>query len=278
MLLKQQTIKNDIQYRGEGLHSGLPVTMVLKPAPENTGIVFIRTDLPGKPQVKASIENVTNTMRATTLECGEAKVFTVEHVLAAFYGMQVDNCYVELDSVEPPIADGSAAVFVKLLQEAGIVEQEAPRTVYHVSGAYGAYEDDKFITIKPYDGLRVTFTSINSHPLLGTQYADFEVTPESFEKEIAPARTIGFTKEIEQLQAMGLAKGGNTDNVIVYDETKCLSVLRFDDELVRHKILDVLGDLFLLGPITGHIIAVKSSHALNSKLAKEVLKEQKGGL
>ena len=271
--MKQQTISKAITYSGNGLHSGLPVHMRIVPSEVNTGITFVRTDLPGAPSVKADIRNVTNTMRATTLEDGEAKVFTVEHILAAFYGMAIDNCIIELDSPEPPIADGGAATFVALIKEAGIVEQEAERYVHVLQGSYSIYEEDKFITIRPYDGFRVTFTSMNSHPMLGTQHADFEINPDVFEREIAPARTIGFTKEIEQLQAMGLAKGGSTDNVIVYDDTTCLSELKFPDELVRHKILDILGDLFLVGHLKGHIIAVKSSHNLNSRLSREILKE-----
>ena len=271
--MKQQTISQAISYEGAGLHSGLPVQMRILPSEPNTGITFVRTDLPGTPSVKADIRNVTNTMRATTLEDGEAKVFTVEHILAAFYGMAIDNCIIELNSPEPPIADGGSATFVKLIKEAGIIEQEADRQVYVVKKSHGIYEEDKFIIIRPYDGFRVTFTSINSHPMLGTQHADYEINPDVFATEIAPARTIGFTKEIEQLQAMGLAKGGSTENVIVYDDTTCLSELNFPDELVRHKILDILGDLFLVGHLKGHIIAVKSSHNLNSRLSREILKE-----
>lgn len=271
--MKQQTISQAISYEGAGLHSGLPVQMRILPSEPNTGITFVRTDLPGTPSVKADIRNVTNTMRATTLEEGEAKVFTVEHILAAFYGMAIDNCIIELNSPEPPIADGGSATFVQLIKEAGIIEQEADRQVYVVKKSRGIYEEDKFIIIRPYDGFRVTFTSINSHPMLGTQHADYEINPDVFAAEIAPARTIGFTKEIEQLQAMGLAKGGSTENVIVYDDTTCLSELNFPDELVRHKILDILGDLFLVGHLKGHIIAVKSSHNLNSRLSREILKE-----
>ena len=269
--MKQQTISKAITYSGNGLHSGLPVHMRIVPSEVNTGITFVRTDLPGTPSVKADIRNVTNTMRATTLEDGEAKVFTVEHILAAFYGMAIDNCIIELNSPEPPIADGGSATFVQLIKEAGIVEQDADRRVYTVKQSHGIYEEDKFIVIRPYDGFRVTFTSINSHPMLGTQHADYEINPDVFATEIAPARTIGFT--IEQLQAMGLAKGGSTENVIVYDDTTCLSELNFPDELVRHKILDILGDLFLVGHLKGHIIAVKSSHNLNSRLSREILKE-----
>ena len=271
--MKQQTISKAISYEGAGLHSGLPVQMRILPSEPNTGITFVRTDLPGTPSVKADIRNVTNTMRATTLEDGEAKVFTVEHILAAFYGMAIDNCVIELNSPEPPIADGGSSTFVQLIKDAGIVEQEVDRHVYVVKESHGIYEEDKFIIIRPYDGFRVTFTSINSHPMLGTQHADYEINPDVFSTEIAPARTIGFTKEIKQLQAMGLAKGGSTENVIVYDDTTCLSELNFPDELVRHKILDILGDLFLVGHLKGHIIAVKSSHNLNSRLSREILKE-----
>lgn len=273
MILHQKTLKKEIQYKGAGLHSGAPVTMVFKPAPENTGIVFVRTDLEGHPSVKADIDNVTNTMRQTTLECGDAKVFTVEHVMAAMNAMNVDNCYIEMDSPEPPVADGASHVFVGLIKQVGLVEQEAERYIHRVQKVHSIYDGDRFITLLPYDGLRITFTSINSHPMLGTQYADFEITPESFEREISPARTIGFLKELEQLREMGLAKGGNLENALVYDDTKCLSVPKFDNELVRHKMLDILGDLYLVGPIKGHIIAVKSSHELNSKLSHSLVKE-----
>ena len=266
----QQTIKQAVSYKGIGLHSGEPVTMVFKPAPENTGIVFVRSDLEGRPSVKAHIDNVTNTMRATTLEQGEAKVFTVEHVLAAFSAMNIDNCFIEMDSPEPPVGDGSS---VDLILQAEIVEQQAERQVYKVKHSHTIYDGDRFILIVPYDGYRVTFTSINPHPLLGTQQCDFDVTPEYFEEHIASARTIGFVKEIEQLKSMGLAKGGSTDNALVYDDTTCLSIPRFDDELVRHKALDVIGDMYLLGPIEGHIIALKSSHELNSRLAHSIMDE-----
>lgn len=269
----QQTIKQAVSYQGIGLHSGEPVTMVFKPAPDNTGIVFVRTDIEGMPSVRAHIDNVTNTMRATTLENGDAKVFTVEHVLAAFSAMNIDNCYIEMDSPEPPVGDGSSAVFVGLILQAGIQEQNSLRQVYKVKKSHTIYDGHRFILIVPYDGYRVTFTSVNPHPLLGTQQCDFDVTPEYFKENISAARTIGFVKELEQLQAMGLAKGGNTDNALVYDDETCLSVPRFDDELVRHKALDVIGDLYLLGPIEGHVIALKSSHELNSCLARSIMEE-----
>ncbi len=268
MTHKQKTLGKEVSYQGMGLHSGLPVNMTMKPAPVDTGIVFVRMDLEGQPSVKASIENVTNTMRATTLENGAAKVFTVEHVLSSLYALQIDNCIIEMDSVEPPIADGSGEVFASLILDAGIVSQEKERASFKVKEARAVYDGDRYVVILPYDGLRISFTSVNSHPLLGVQTADFEITPDVYMKEIAGARTIGFMHEVEALKAMGLAKGGNLENCIVYDDEKCLSVLRFDDELVRHKVLDVLGDISLIGPIEGHIIAMKSSHELNAKLSR----------
>lgn len=269
----QQTIGSEITYKGNGLHSGVPVTMTLKPAPINTGVVFVRTDIENKPSVHAHISNVTNTMRQTTLENGEAKVCTVEHVLSALYSMKIDNCYVEMDSAEPPVADGSGKVFAEMVIEAGIVKQAAKRHVHKIKQAHAVYDGDRYVAIIPYDGLRITFTSINSHPLLGTQVADYEITEDTYLKEIAGARTIGFMHEIEQLKAMGLGKGGNLENCIVFDNEKCLSVLRYADELVRHKLLDVLGDISLIGPIKGHIIAMKSSHALNARISREIMKE-----
>lgn len=267
----QTTIGRMVTYTGIGLHSGQNVTIRLNPAPVNTGIVFVRVDLPGAPQVAAKADNVTAAMRATTLESGPAKVFTVEHLMAAFSAMQLDNCLVEIDSVEPPVADGSSLPFVVLIQQAGLIAQAELRRVLTVETAQIVRQEDKFVAILPYDGFRISFTSTNTHPLLGVQFGDFEITPETFIKEIAPARTIGFMHEVEALQAQGLALGGSLENAVVYDDQTVLTPLRFTDELVRHKILDVIGDLALAGCVRGHIIAVKSGHALNTALAKKIL-------
>lgn len=268
---RQTTVASRITYTGTGLHSGRDVTIALNPAPAGSGIVFVRTDLAGRPSVSALVANVTNTMRATTLEQGEAKVFTVEHLLAAFSAMDIDNCLVEISAAEPPVADGSSLPFVTLIRSAGIAEQQEPRRPpIVINEAIAVRYPDKFIAILPYEGFRITFTSTNPHPLLGVQFGDYEITPEVFVRELAPARTIGFMHEIELLKAQGLALGGSLDNAIVYDNEKCLTPLRFPDELVRHKILDVIGDLALAGRIQGHVIAVKSSHALNTALAKEI--------
>ena len=243
----QQTLAQKVSYTGVGLHSGKEVLMTLCPAEVNTGIVFVRTDLPERPEIPAMAENVTSTLKATTLSANGAEVFTVEHLMAAL-----------------------AAVFCDLILQAGRVKQEAVRRVYAVPKSFAVYEGDKYITIQPYDGYRISFVSINPHPKLGTQYFDIELTEESFLKEIARARTVGFMHEIKQLQAMGLGLGGSIENVVIFDEDKVLTPMRFEDELIRHKILDVVGDLYLLGALKGHVIAVKSGHAFNSGLAKQI--------
>ena len=264
------TIGKDVTYKGLGLHSGMPVTMTMHPAAPGTGIIFKRSDLPGGPEVPAQSRYITNTLRATTLEKGEAKVFTVEHVLSALYALQIDNCVIEMDSPEPPVGDGSAKTFCDMVEEAGIETQDEMIPILTLDTSAAVYEDNKFITALPYDGLRITFTSINPHPLLGTQMRDVVIDHDSYMKEIAPARTIGFTWELEAMRKMGLGKGGTLENAVVYSETECLSQLRFPDELVRHKILDILGDISLVGPLHAHIIAVLGSHKLNAELSEKL--------
>ena len=270
MKRNQHTIGKDVTYKGLGLHSGMPVTMTMHPAAPGAGIIFKRSDLPGGPEVPAQSRYITNTLRATTLEKGEAKVFTVEHVLSALYALQIDNCVIEMDSPEPPVGDGSAKTFCDMVEEAGIETQDEMIPILTLDTSAAVYEDNKFITALPYDGLRITFTSINPHPLLGTQMRDVVIDHDSYMKEIAPARTIGFTWELEAMRKMGLGKGGTLENAVVYSETECLSQLRFPDELVRHKILDILGDISLVGPLHAHIIAVLGSHKLNAELSEKL--------
>lgn len=270
MKRNQHTIGKDVTYKGLGLHSGMPVTMTMHPAAPGTGIIFKRSDLPGGPEVPAQSRYITNTLRATTLEKGEAKVFTVEHVLSALYALQIDNCVIEMDSPEPPVGDGSAKTFCDMVEEAGIETQDEMIPILTLDTSAAVYEDNKFITALPYDGLRITFTSINPHPLLGTQMRDVVIDHDSYMKEIAPARTIGFTWELEAMRKMGLGKGGTLENAVVYSETECLSQLRFPDELVRHKMLDILGDISLVGPLHAHIIAVLGSHKLNAELSEKL--------
>ena len=266
----QHTIGKEVSYAGIGLHSGKEVVITIKPAPVNTGIVFVRTDLEGRPQIKACPENVSSTIKATTLSANGAEVFTVEHLMAALSMMAVDNIYIEMSSPEPPVTDGSAKVFCELLEEAGLVAQDAERKVYALDKTFSVYDGDRYILIGPYDGYRISFTSINPHPLLGTQYFDILLDKESFKKEIMAARTVAFTHELEMLRKLGLGLGGSLENCVVFDTDKVLSVQRFDDELIRHKILDCIGDLYLLGPIKAHVVAVKTGHAFNANLAKQI--------
>lgn len=266
----QHTIAKEVSYSGIGLHSGKDVLMTLKPAEADTGIVFVRTDLPGRPGIKALPENVSSTVKATTLSANGAEVFTVEHLMGALSMMAIDNIRIEMSSPEPPVTDGSAKVFCELIEKAEPVQQEAERHIYAVDKAFSVYDNDRYIVILPYDGYRISFTSINSHPMLGTQYFDILLDKESFKKDIMAARTVAFTSELEMLRKMGLGLGGSLENVVVFDDEKILSVPRFDDELLRHKILDAIGDLYLLGPIKAHVIAVKTGHAFNSQIAKQI--------
>lgn len=268
---KQKTIAREIMYSGIGLHSGEEVKMKLSPAPVDTGIVFIRTDLPNKPRIKAIASNVTSTLRATTIGDGEVKVFTIEHLMSALFASDIDNCYIELDNEEPPVIDGASEVFVKLLSEAGSVEQDKMRQEIVIKKVYRIDDKERFVMVVPYDGFRVSFTSLNPHPLIGTQYYDFTFDIDAYKQEIAPARTIAYEKEVEALHKMGLGLGGNLENVIVYNDEGWMNKLRYADELVRHKILDIIGDLRLAGVLKAHVIAVKSGHELNTKLAKKIL-------
>lgn len=275
MALKQTTIAKPVSYEGNGLHSGLPVKMTLLPADVGSGIRFRRTDLADAPDIPANPAYITNTLRATTLENGAAKVFTVEHVLSALCGMHITNCTIEMNSPEPPVGDGSAKTFIDMIHDAGVEEQDVEISPLLLPHSIAAYEGEKFIAALPYDGFRITYTSINPHPLLGTQVFDITLSPETYEKEIGSARTIGFTWELEAMRKMGLGKGGTLENAVVYSEDGCLSVPRWDNELVRHKILDIIGDLSLIGPMHAHIIAVMGSHKLNGELSAKLLEFKK---
>lgn len=267
---KQHTLKQAASCDGIGLHSGKLVEMTLRPAPVDTGIVFVRTDLEGHPQVHAVASNITATTRATTLTENGASVTTIEHLMAALAILKIDNCYVEMSAAEPPVGDGSAQAFIDEIQKAGIQEQDGERQVYHVDRAFSHYDGDRSIVVLPYEGFRITFTSINPHPLLGTQVLDVEDKGDCFLKEVAAARTVAFEEEIAQLRKMGLGLGGNLDNVVVFGKDKVLSKLRFPNELIRHKILDVIGDMYLLGPIHAHIICMKSGHAFNDNVSRQI--------
>ncbi len=272
----QVTLAQAVSYTGVGLHSGLEVHARLCPAPVDTGIAIVRTDLPGRPVIHARAENVTSTLRATTVEEAGNKVFTIEHVMSAMHASRIDNCYIELDAEEPPVADGASLTYFQLIQKAGRKEQDKERHEIVIDRVYRIDDEEtgRFVMVVPYDGFRVSFTSVNPHKLIGIQYEDFRITPETYEQEIAPARTIAYEKEIEQLRQMGLGLGGSIENVIVYNDEGWINPLHFEDELVRHKIVDVIGDLRLAGIIRGHVIAAASGHALNTALAKQIAAAQ----
>jgi len=242
----QKTIARTTKFSGIGLHSGVEVTIVLHPAAENSGVIFRRMDLSGTPEVKADVANVTQTMRATTLECGTAKVFTVEHLLAAFYICGVDNCLVEIDSVEPPVADGSARIFIEMIERVGLVTQTLERRYFIVKQPIAIEENGKFIALFPAERFRVSYSSFNNHPLLGFQYFDSGSEISRFNELFGAARTIGFSAELEMLKANGLARGGSLDNALVFTEDGTLNPMRYPDELARHKVLDIVGDMYVI--------------------------------
>ena len=269
---RQRTLKDKVSCAGVGLHSGKEVRLTLKPAQVDSGIIFVRADLPERPKIHATAANVTATLRATTLEENGAKVFTVEHLMSALNACEIDNCEVELDAEEPPVLNGNSIDFFKMIQAAGVVKQDKAREIIRIEKIYRVDGDEgkRFIMALPYDGFRVSFVSVNPHPLIGIQYGDFEITEAIYAKEIAPARTIAYEKEIAALRSMGLGLGGTLENVIVYNDAGWLNKLIYPDELVRHKILDVIGDLRLAGILNCHIVAAASGHALNTQLAKKI--------
>ena len=268
----QTTLAQEVAFTGVGLHSGRQVNMTLCPAPTDTGIVFCRTDLENSPQIRATAANVTATFRATTIAENGVKVFTVEHLMSALHVHKIDNCLVKLDAEEPPVADGSSLAFFDLIEKAGRKEQDKMRREVIIDRIYRIDAEDgrRFVMALPYDGFRVSFTSVNPHKLIGVQYGDFTIDKETYRREIAPARTIAYAPEVDALHKQGLGLGGDINSVIVYDDKGWLNPLHFDDELVRHKILDVIGDLRLTGIVRGHIVASSSGHALNTALAKQI--------
>jgi UDP-3-O-[3-hydroxymyristoyl] N-acetylglucosamine deacetylase/3-hydroxyacyl-[acyl-carrier-protein] dehydratase len=277
---RQITIARPVTYSGVGLHSGNQCHMTFLPAKANTGIRFVRTDLEGQPEIAVDPDHVVGVERGTTIGVNGTEVQTIEHVLAAIAARGIDNLVIELDAGEPPVADGSSLPFWKALQEAGTQELDAPRRVYRVEEPIFFEEGDVEITLLPSDRLQISFAIDFDHPLVRHQFESFEITPETFEREIAPARTFGFLHEIEQLKAAGLIRGGNLRNAIVIGDDKILNEdhLRFPTELVRHKILDLLGDLKVLNvDLKAHIIAHRSGHRTHLKLV-QILKRRIDGL
>ena len=281
-MLKQRTLKTLTRAVGVGLHSGQRVEIVLRPAQPDTGIVFRRVDLPDPVDIVVSALAVTDTRMASTISKGNAKVLTVEHLMSACAGLGVDNLYVDINAEEVPILDGSAASFVFLLQSAGIELQNAPkrfiRLLAPVEVRQGEGDNVKWARLEPYHGYRLSFEIDFSHPAVDAtgQRVLFDMSTGSYSKDIARARTFGFTKDVEMMRANGLALGGGLDNAIVMDDYKVLNAggLRYDDEFVKHKILDAMGDLYLLGkPLLASYSAFRSGHALNNLLLRELLNQ-----
>ncbi len=273
MLSYQHTIASEVRCAGIGLHNGLEVNLTIKPAPVNTGIIFIRTDLPGEPSVPGHYNYIKDTTLATTLGAGTASVSTVEHLMAAFMGMGIDNAYVEMNGPEVPSLDGSAEPFVFMLKKARPVTQKEKRMYIKILKPIQVRCEGKTLSIYPDNCLKITYSIDFDHPLIKQQNYSMTLSEEQFCREISNARTFGFLCEVQNLKKNGFALGGSLDNAIVVDDRTILNEggLRFEDEFVRHKILDLLGDLALLGkPVLGHIVAHKSGHTLHHRLLQKM--------
>lgn len=275
---QQRTIAKSAHCSGTGVHSGKKVNLTLKPAPANHGIRFIRKDLPDNPGIPANFNMVVDTSLATVIGCDGFIVSTIEHLMASFAGLAIDNAIVEIDSYEVPIMDGSAGPFTSLIKTAGIKEQGYPRFFFIVKEPVELEKDGKFVGIYPSRQFKITYTIDFDHPLIKKQSYSTDISEKIFEEEIAAARTFGFIHELEYLKRYGFARGGSLDNVIVIDRYKIINDdgLRYQNEFVRHKILDCLGDISLLGmPILGHLVASKSGHEFNHAFLREFLAQKK---
>ena len=275
-MIKQRTLKNVIRATGVGLHTGKKVYLTLRPAPVETGVVFRRVDLDPPVEIKASPENVGDTSLSTTLVSDEVRISTVEHLLSAIAGLGIDNAYVDVSAPEVPIMDGSAGPFVFLVQSAGIIEQNAPKKFIRIIKALEIKEDDKWARFDPFDGFKVGFTIDFDHPVFkaAPQKAELDFSTTSFVKEVSRSRTFGFMRDFETLRSKNLALGGSLDNSIAVDDHRILNEdgLRYEDEFVKHKILDAIGDLYLLGhSLIGAFSGYKSGHALNNKLLRKLV-------
>jgi UDP-3-O-[3-hydroxymyristoyl] N-acetylglucosamine deacetylase len=278
-MIKQRTLKNTIRATGVGLHTGDKVYLTLRPAEANTGIRFRRVDLETPVTIEATPENVGETMLSTTLVAGDVKISTIEHLLSAFAGLGIDNAIIDVSAAEVPIMDGSAGPFVFLLQSAGVEEQDSPKQYIRIKRSVRVEDGDKWAAFEPFEGFKVTFTIDFEHPAfeehVKTATMDFSST--TFVKEVSRARTFGFMKDIEMLRQNNLALGGSLDNAIVVDDDKVINEdgLRYADEFVKHKILDAIGDLYLLGhSLIGEFTGYKSGHGLNNKLLRALLNDK----
>ncbi|NOL49230.1 UDP-3-O-acyl-N-acetylglucosamine deacetylase [Pelistega europaea] len=282
-MLKQRTIKKVVNATGVGVHSGSRVKLTLRPAEPNTGIVFHRVDTPEVLDFPAVADGVGDTRMASVLQNGAYRVSTVEHLMSALAGLGIDNIHIDVDAEEIPIMDGSASTFVYLLKDAGIVEQNAPKRFIRVKKVVevseGEGEQRKWARLEPYEGFALAFSIDFRHPAIDStaNFAEIDFAKDSYVDQIARARTFGFANEVEMLRGIGLARGGSLDNAIVLDEYRILNAegLRYDDEFVKHKILDAIGDLYLIGhPLLARYVACKSGHGLNNKLARALLAQE----
>lgn len=275
---KQRTLKDEVNCTGIGLHSGAKVKINLRPAPCDTGVRFVRTDLDGHPTVEARFDNVFDTTLATTIGTDGCKVATVEHLMAAFFGLGIDNAVVELDGPEVPIMDGSAAPFVFLIKSVGVKEQNEPKRFIVIKKPYKVDDGNRSVFIYPSKELKITYMIDFQHPLLRNQEYELTFSGREFSREISMARTFGFLKDVQFLKENGLAKGGSLDNAVVIDDFRIINEdgLRFNDEFVRHKILDFIGDLSIVGaPIIGHFVAKKSGHYLNQYMLRGLMESKR---
>jgi UDP-3-O-[3-hydroxymyristoyl] N-acetylglucosamine deacetylase len=275
-MIRQRTLKAPVRTTGVGLHTGAKVSLEMGPAPVDTGIVFRRIDLEGESALRANAEDVTDTRLCSALARGKVKVSTVEHLMSALAGLGIDNLYVDVDGPEIPILDGSAAPFVFLIQSVGVEDQRSPKRFLRVLSPVEVREGDKWARFDPYEGFKVSFTISFDHPAINRtgQSVSFDLGETSYRKEIARARTFGFAQEVEMMRANGLALGGTLDNAVVVDEVRVLNPdgLRYADEFVKHKVLDAIGDLYMIGhPLLGAFSAHKSGHELNNRLLRATL-------
>ena len=274
-MIKQRTLKSVVRATGVGLHSGAKVAITLRPAPVNNGIVFSRTDIAGSPQSRAAADVVVDTRLSTCIGVGAERIATIEHLMSAFAGLGIDNAYVDVGGPEVPIMDGSAGPFVYLIQSAGIEEQKAAKKFVRIDRAVEVREGDKWARLEPYHGFRIGFTIEYRHPVFdsGSQSVSVDFAKTSYVREVSRARTYGFTQDVEAMREQGLALGGSLGNAIVMDENRVLNSdgLRYEDEFVKHKILDAIGDLYLLGhPLIGAYQGHKSGHAMNNALLRKL--------
>ena len=270
----QKTIRKRVVVQGVGIHSGDPCSLTFRPAPADTGVYFIRTDLPGNPSLKVSSLNVMATSHQTTIGGPAFSVATIEHCVSALSALRIDNLFIELDGPEIPICDGSAEYFLKALESVGMVEQDQPRKYCYITEPIYYSDGDKHAYVVPYHGLRLSVTIDFPHPSIGKQKIDIDINEESFGRDVAQARTFGFLKDVEALKSRGLARGGSLENCIVLDQQNVVNPegLRWSDEFVRHKTLDALGDLVTLEmPLMGHVVLYKAGHDVMNKLVRKII-------